>query len=146
VSTNLARPLPTPTEWDRGYWDAARENRLVVQVCADCNEVRSFPRLGCPSCGSLDFSWLPAAGTGTLFSWSVLRRCFHPGFTELPLIVAIVELDDFPDVHLVANLRGVPDEVLEDPAACIEALPLGARVSVEFESLGEVTLPQFRLA
>ena len=142
---NPLRPLPTPTEWDQGYWDAARRGELVVQSCAECGVVRSFPRLLCPDCGSFEFVWLRTQGTGTLYSWSILRRSFHPGFTDLPLIVAIVELDDHPGVHLVTNLLDVPPEVLDDAAACEQFIEIGAPVEVTFERFETITLPQFRL-
>lgn len=145
-TTNPLRPVPTPTDWDRGYWEAAAQESLVVQSCTACGLVRSFPRLLCPDCASFDFEWIAAKGTGTLYSWSVLRRSFHPGFVDLPLIVAIVELDDHPTVHLVTNLVDVPAKVIEDIAECERFLPLGAAVEVTFERLADVTLPQFRLA
>ena len=145
ASTNPLRPLPTPADWDRGYWEAAARGSLVVQTCAGCGLVRNFPRLLCPDCASFDFEWVPAKGTGTLYSWSVLRRSFHPGFVDLPLIIAIVELDDHPTVHLVTNLVDLADGVLDDPEECQRVLELDAPVEVTFERLATITLPQFRL-
>lgn len=146
ASANPLRPLPTPADLDRGYWEAAKRESLVVQACAACGLVRNFPRLLCPECASFDFEWVPAKGAGTLYSWSALRRSFHPGFVDLPLIIAIIELDDHPTVHLVTNLVDLPDGVVDDPDECERVLELGSPVEVTFERLATVTLPQFRLA
>lgn len=143
---NLARPLPRPTEWDSGFWEAARERRLVVQSCVNCQTVRSFPRMMCTHCGSLEHTWMPASGRGSLFSWTILRREFHPGFTELPLAVGVVELDDHPEVHLVTELVGLDPDVLASSASAAEILAIGSPVVAEYEDVGEVTLPVFRLA
>lgn len=137
VVANPGRPLPVPQDWDRGYWEAAAQHRLVVQRCASCARVRSFPRLGCPDCGSLDFGWQEVSGEGTIYSWTRLRRMFHPDFAELPLVTCVVELIDEPAVHLVANLVDVDHD--SDPV-------IGAAVSVMFEAFGDAVLPQFRLA
>jgi uncharacterized OB-fold protein len=141
VATNVTRPRPTPFEWDAEFWRAAGEGRLVVQACSACGLVRSFPRIMCSHCGSLEYTWLEATGTGTVYSWTVLRRQFHPGFGDLPLVVCIIQLDDHPAVRLIANLLDDEDAVDGVPVG----LSIGARVAVEFENLGDIVLPQFRL-
>jgi uncharacterized protein len=138
IIDSAERPVPQIFEWDRGYWDAAREGRLVVQACKPCHTVRSLPRPMCPSCGSFDYEWLESHGRGRIYSWTVLRRQFHRLFPDVPLVTCIIELDDFPAVHLVSNLLGVTSEILADIA-------IGKSVSVEFEAAGPVVLPQFRL-
>jgi uncharacterized OB-fold protein len=139
-----ARPLPIPMDWDRGYWQAAAEPRLVVQACGSCGEVRSLPRLMCPTCGSFEFDWPQASGLGTIYSWTVLRRSFHPSFVAMPMFMAVVELDDHPMVHVVSNLVDHEGQLL-DPATAAGQIVIGAPVEVAFQDLGEITLPQFRL-
>lgn len=140
IATSAQRPLPTPFEWDQGFWDAAAEHRLVVQSCAKCNQVRNFPRLMCPHCRSMEFDWLPASGKGSIFSWSTLYKPFHPAFADLPITIAIVELADFPQVHLVAVLRLEADTTEAD-------LRIGMPVEVVFDDVAPgVAVPQFRLA
>jgi uncharacterized OB-fold protein len=143
---NRERPLPIINDWDKGYWEAAAQHRLVVQACATCGEVRSFPRLMCAECGSFEIEWLPASGRGTIYSWTVARRSFHPHFAELPIAIAVVSLEDYPTVHLVANIANIPREVLDDPERCKATLKTGSLVECVFEDFGETTLPQFRLA
>jgi len=139
IAGNAARPLPTPFEWDRGFWEAARQHQLVVQYCTACKSVRSFPRLMCPACRSLEFDWLKASGNGRLYSWSTLYKSFHPGFVDLPRTIAIVELEDFPQVHLVSGLQLEQGMTESD-------LRTGQPVEVFFTDASEsISLPEFRL-
>jgi hypothetical protein len=146
VSPAPVRILPTEMEWDAGYWAAARVGQLVVQACSDCGQVRSFPRIMCAQCGSMDSGWRQVSGKGHLYSWTILRRSFHPAFADVPFVVALVELDDEPSVHLVSNLVGLSKEDIEDPARAEELLWIGRPLVVEFEQRGEFALPQFSFA
>lgn len=135
----VPRPLPVPNEWDRGYWDAAREGRLVVQYCAKCDKVHGLPRLMCPTCRGMDMGWRNASGKGKIHSWSTLYRAFHPAFADLPRTVAVIELDDYPQVHLTTTLH-LPDGMQESDLA------IGQAVEVTFTpASAEITLPEFRL-
>ena len=139
IKQDATPPLPTPFEWDRGFWDAAREKRLVVQRCTACQTIRSFPRLMCSRCHAMDFDWVESAGTGTIYSATTLSQPFHPAFAEKPVTVGIVALDDFPQVHLVSLLRAADGSPVEAP-------PIGTPVRVHFEDMNEeITLPRFRL-
>lgn len=140
LTRNPDRPLPTLTEWDEEYWQAAKEGRLLVQACGSCDRVRHFPRAMCPTCGSFEHKWLESEGRGIIYSWTILRRQFHHGFTDLPLMICIVALDDYPEVHLLSNLVGW-DETDESSGT----VAIGDSVRVEFETFGDVVLPQFSL-
>lgn len=140
ITGSAARPLPTPFEWDEGFWSAAQQHRLVVQACSKCNAVRSFPRVMCPVCRCMESHWIDASGKAKLYSWSTLFRSFHPAFTRLPITVAVVELDDFPQVHLVTTL-------LQEEGKSEADLRIGLPVQVTFTEAAEgFILPQFRLA
>ncbi len=143
---NKDRSLPRPQEWDEGFWEAATRGKVVVQLCSACKVVRSFPRIMCAECGCMDHEWKETSGRATLYSWTVLRREFHPLYKELPYVVAIAELDDEPTVHLVGNIVGLPRDIRADPARCTEALPLGLPLVTVFERYGDVVLPQFKIA
>ena len=133
-----APPLPTPFDWDAGYWRAASDGRLVVQCCASCRVVRNFPCLMCPHCGALEAEWLPASGRGRIYSWSTLHKAFHRAFSELPLTIAIVELDDFPAVHLVTHI--------DMDGRSEEDLAIDLPVAVYFSrAANDVALPCFRV-
>jgi uncharacterized OB-fold protein len=62
------------------------------------------------------------SGRATVAAYTVNRQNWIPGF-EPPYVVAIVELDDEPDVRLITNVVSVP----------IEDVGIGMAVEVFFE-------------
>jgi uncharacterized OB-fold protein len=93
----------------------------------------------CPNCYSLDFGWLNVSGKGSIYSWSTLYRPFHPAFASLPRTTVIVELEDFPEAHLVSELRMHEGMTEAD-------LRIGLPVEVVFvDANDEIALPEFRL-
>lgn len=130
------RPLPQATVETVGYWQAAGENRLVMQRCNACGHVQFPPRAFCTHCLSDALEWAPTGGRGHVHTFTVCRIAPSAAFeSQLPYVVAIVELDE--GVRLLANILGVePDRVT-----------VGARVAVCFERVSEdCTLPQFTLS
>ena len=90
-----ARPAPPDTPLTRGYWEAARAGRLVVQQCAACGKLRHYPRLLCDACHSPAVQWRELSGRGRIHSWTVTHHAFHPAFTaELPYALVTVDLDE----------------------------------------------------
>lgn len=128
------KPLPVIDDDSRPYWDAAREGRLMIQRCGACDRAVFYPRGVCPHCGSLDLTWIEAAGTGTVHSYTVARRPAGPAFAgDVPLVVALIELDE--GVRILSNVRAEPEQ-----------MAIGARVRVWFDPVSpEVTLPKFDL-
>ncbi len=129
------KPLPRIDTLNKPFWDAAKQNRLVVQCCTACGDTRFPPSPVCPRCLSPDQTWKDASGRGTLQSWVEFHRAYWDGFKpELPYKVCLVQLEEGP--LLVSNLVG------SDANA-----KLGAPVRVVFEpATDEVTLPKFTLA
>jgi uncharacterized protein len=78
------------------FFDAAREGRLMLKRCNACNQVHYYPRAICPFCASSRTEWVQAKGTGTLYSYSVMRR------VEKPFAIAYVTLDE--GVTMLTNL------------------------------------------
>lgn len=132
------RPLPLPDEASAGFWEAAKEGRLAIQRCGECKRWNHAPSIACPSCGSFALCYEDVSGRGRLHSWTTLAEPPAPGFRDmLPLVIAVVELDDQEGLLIAANLLDA------DPAA----LKIGLTVEVAFERVTEeVTLPQFRPA
>jgi hypothetical protein len=90
------KPIPKLDDPDQGpFWAAAREHRLTAQRCTNCGDLR-YPALQiCPSCWDRDFEWADVSTEGSIWSYVVYHRAFHPGFKdELPYVVAIVENTD----------------------------------------------------
>jgi hypothetical protein len=133
-----------------GYYEAARQHKLVMKKCSACNLMRFPPGSGCPWCMSLDWTWQEVSGKGTIYSYEIIVHAIQPGFKDItPYPVVIVELDE---------QRGVPTECegLRLVANLVDAqfkpeaehnVAIGKRVHVVFQDLSDdFTLPQFTLS
>lgn len=131
--TTEARPVPVPDGDSAPYWEAAREQKLVLPYCSACKRYVFPPRPLCPSCWTRP-EWTEVPGGGTIFSFTIMRESFMRGFPP-PYVVADVELDVQPGLRIVANV--VDCDVSE--------VHIGQPVEVTFEHRSEsVTVPQFR--
>jgi uncharacterized OB-fold protein len=109
-----ALPAPPVHPETRPYWDAAAEGRLLVRRCAACGQAHHYPRPICPFCGSDRTDWQEAAGTGTIYSFSVMRR------VPAPYAIAYVTLDEGPT--MMTNVVGTD----------LDTIRIGQRVRVLF--------------
>src|SRR5689334_16417423 len=115
----VLRPAPVITPDNELYWAGAREGRLVVQECAGCGERHHPPRPLCPDCHSPDQVPLETAGTGTVYSYSLLHHPQNAAF-EYPIVAVLVDLDEGP--RILSAMPGL------DPGAA----RIGMRVRVAF--------------
>lgn len=109
--TEYAKPIPDLDDPDMGpFWAATRAGRLTAQKCLECGELR-FPAIPiCESCLSERFAWTDVSPHGTIWSYVVYHRAFHPGFApEVPYVVAIVENDD--GLRFTGQVRGPREEI-----------------------------------
>ena len=139
----------TDTEY-RGFFDAAREHRLVVKKCLDCGLLRGEPGPGCPWCPSLNWEWQNVSGKGTIYSYQIVAHTVIPGFRDwAPFPIVLVELDEQSGqpapgdgLRLTANL--VDAEMNPEKE---ENVAIGKRVQVVFQDGDDgFTLPQFKLS
>jgi uncharacterized OB-fold protein len=86
------RPIvsPTPFPETMPYWEAAARGKLLLKRCKACGECHFYPRVLCPFCFSDKTEWREAAGTGTIYSFSVTRRA------EVAYAIAYVTLAEGP--------------------------------------------------
>lgn len=108
------------------YWAAARAGRLLLKRCRACGKPHYYPRAQCPFCLSADCEWLEAAGTGTIYAWSVERRA------QPPYAIAFVTLSEGPT--LMTNLVDCD----------VESLAIGQRVTLRFETRDGQPVPVFK--
>ena len=134
--TEMRFDLPTPDLETQPFWDAAREERLLIKHCNACGKYHFYPRPFCPYCWSDDVEWFEASGRATLYTWSVVHRNDLPPFPErLPYVAAVVDLEEGPRV--MTNIVDC------DPAD----LRIGMDLVVDFRSLtDDITAPVFRPA
>ena len=133
-----------------GYFDAAKEGRLVVKKCQACGLLRGEPGPACPWCPSQNWEWQDVSGKGTIYSYQIVAHTVIPGFKDwAPFAIVLVELDEQsgkPDpgdgLRMTANLvDGNMDAEKEENVA------IGKRVEVVFhKGEGDFVIPQFKLA
>ena len=90
----LVAPEPNPET--QAFWDAAKEGKLLIKHCRACGELHYYPRALCPFCFSDQTEWRQAVGTGTIYSYSVMRRA------PVPYAIAYVTLSE--GVTMMTNL------------------------------------------
>jgi uncharacterized OB-fold protein len=103
------KPMPRITEFDRPFWEACNEEKLLLQRCqaADCGHFIFYPRVCCPYCGRGNPAWTEASGRGTLRSYTVLHHAQHESFdAELPYCFIAVDLAEGPTMF--SRLEAVP--------------------------------------
>ncbi|MEU9604010.1 OB-fold domain-containing protein [Streptomyces sp. NPDC048057] len=118
------RPRPVVNRDNAGFWEGVSAHQLLIQRCTACARLR-FPWLpGCNACGSDAWDTVPAAGTGTVFSYVVMHHPPFPAF-DPPYAVGLVELTE--GVRIVAGLTGVP----------YDRVRIGMPVELEFHRFDE---------
>ena len=101
------KPIPVKTQDNSPYWDGADRHELILQKCNSCHEYSHPPGPSCAKCGSTEMSWDSQGSeiSGKVYSYIISYRPFLPGFQDdLPLIIAIVEVDKLPNVRLIGNV------------------------------------------
>ena len=71
---NVPLPMPDPTdESEAFFWRSLREGELRLQQCRECGTFRHPPRPVCARCGSTEFVWSAVAGTGEVWSYTIVH-------------------------------------------------------------------------
>jgi uncharacterized OB-fold protein len=107
----MARLEPPVTPLTEPFWEATRDERLLVQWCRACDAGIYWPRQVCPGCLGTDLTWRPAAGTGTVYACNVMHQPGNPMMADrVPYVLALVDLAE--GVRMATNIVGCePDEV-----------------------------------
>ena len=132
------RPQPAFPEPDtKEFWEGVKKGELRYQTCNDCKEVVFYPRASCTKCGSANLKWNVSKGTGTVYTYSVVRQNRLPAFADLgAYAVAYIDLDE--GFRMMSGIVGVSDPTKD--------IKIGMKVKVEFEKQdsGEYPIPLFR--
>ena len=116
------------------FWDACREHRLTFQKCRACGKLRWPAAHLCPNCLSEAFDNAEVSSEGTVESFVVFQKPFHPSLGQkVPYITATVNLEG--GVRIVTNLVHCrPEDV-----SC------GARVRLVWSDEDGFSRPTFEL-
>jgi uncharacterized OB-fold protein len=126
-----------PDKYSREYWRRAAAGELSFQRCADCQTFRHPAGPMCPNCGSFADEWFAVAGTGTVYSFTIVTHPVHPALVDVvPFNIVLVEFPDAPGVRLVTNLVDVPPD----------EITMGMTVDVIYQKTPAMTLPRVKRA
>jgi uncharacterized OB-fold protein len=129
----MSGAVPTPTPETLPYWEGTARETLQVQRCKPCAEYYFYPRPFCPRCGSEEVEWRIVSGRAKLVSFIINQRPLPPFDPSIPLVVALVELEEGP--RMMSNVV----DVGSDPTKLALDMPL----TVKFVQRGDVKLPVF---
>ena len=120
------------------FWDAAKDDRLSVPKCTKCGTFRLPPSPFCFNCQSRAYEYADLPGTGTIYSFTVVRHPLHPGLADAcPYVSGVVELDGTQG----AGARMLVNIIDCDP----DTVTIGDRVEIVFEHVNdEMSTPRFR--
>jgi hypothetical protein len=116
---------------DQPFWDAIDAGNFVLARCA-CGAY--YARLqACLRCGAdaQALTWTPASGRGTVRTFVVFDKPYHPYFAErLPYVVAVIALEEGPEI--MTNL-------VDSDIAAVE---IGMPVRIVIRERGEYKIHQ----
>lgn len=102
TDTQPPRILPPIDDVSAPYWTGGAVGELRVGHCDRCNRYVHPPRATCPDCEA-PLRFVAVSGAGTVFSYTVSYQQFHPA-VPTPFVIALVELDEQPDLRVVTNI------------------------------------------
>jgi uncharacterized protein len=136
ADNQLPAPAPVVTAESKEFWDATTQGKLLLPKCQRCGTVFWYPRPICGDCGSMDVTYIPSSGRGTIYTYTVNRR----GAGDVAdyrgagvFVLAYVELEEGP--RMLTNIVDC------DP----DTVTIGQNVEVVFHDTGQGNaLPRFR--
>ncbi len=132
MSEPAFRVLPTTDEPSAFFWTSGADGTLRFLRCSSCAYLIHPPAPYCPRCQAREAAPGEVSGRATVHSFTVNHQPWD-GSTD-PYVIALVSIDEQPDVRLTTNLVDVePDDVR-----------IGMPVEVVFEDHDPVFIPVFR--
>jgi len=128
-------PAPPVDELTRPFWDGLTAGELRFQRCRQCGNAWLPQREECPRCWNDQWAFEASSGRGTLVSWVVYHKAYHPYFEDkIPYNVSVVELEEGP--RLLTNV------VTDDQGT----LHIGQHVELLIQDEAGFALARFRPA
>jgi len=132
---DMNKPAPETQPWSEYFWEKAKEGKLLIQVCKECNTKIFYPRKFCAECWSGNLDWKEASGKAKVYTFSTAYGMVEPKFMdELPYTIAYVDLDE--GIRMMTRIvECKPEEIC-----------FGMEVEVVFHERDGFYLPYFRPA
>ncbi len=134
------------------YFRHCAAHSFHLQRCDDCKLLRYPPTTACPWCTSLQSTWTPVEGKGTVYSYEEVHHGIQPAFqARVPYMVLLVELDtqkgqptEHEALRVVGNLTTTSGELA--PPDMVRQVGIGSRMRMVFSDAGPgLSLPQWTL-
>ncbi len=131
---------PYADDLTQPFWAAAAEGRLSAPQCTGCGTFVLPPQPFCFACQSQAFAWVDLPGTGTIYTFTVVRHPLASHLAEVvPYVSGVVELDGTQG----AGARLLLNVTDADP----ETVRIGDRVQIWFDRVSDtLPLPRARMA
>jgi hypothetical protein len=122
----MPKQSPIPDDLDRPYYEAANQDRLVLQHCSACDRWQFPPHPECGGCdSSAHLAWRENDGDATISTYAVIHDTYFAVLKgELPFNAVVVDLDHAPGINMFTRL----------PGARVGQVPIGAKVRMTFEA------------
>lgn len=124
---------PAITEESKEYWTGGERGELRIFQCNACKHYIHPPASVCRYCRSLDVKPQTVSGRGRLVSYTINHQQWGADFSG-PFVVAFVEIEEEPGLHLTTNILDCP----------VDELVIGMSLRVDFVQLEDSWLPVFR--
>jgi len=127
-----------PDELTKPFYDAANDDKLVIQNCTACNLLQHPPSAACRKCGSGDnMEWKGMSGKAKIYNYTVVYDTPIRMLQEdQPFNLAVVMLDEDPGIQMYSHLPGTP----------VDQVPVGGSVEVVFEATANgQKVPEWRV-
>jgi uncharacterized OB-fold protein len=132
LSWNGPLPPPKVTPENEHFWTGGARGELVFLHCAACDRYIHPPVPRCPFCRRAGLEPRPVSGRGTVYAFTINRQAWSSDL-PVPYVIALVAIDEQPDVRLTTNVVGCPPDDVR----------IGMPVAVRFERRGAAWLPMF---
>jgi len=125
------RPIPAGGNVAGEFWSAAADGRLLIQRCPTCGTRQFYPRHVCATCGGTP-EWEQASGAGEVHTFTIVRQNGAKPFnTELPYVVAMIQLAEGP--RMMGNVTGcAPEDVTVGMAVRAYAVKIEDGLAIPF--------------
>lgn len=132
MTDHVPRVLPITEGSSAFFWLSGSDGRLRFLQCSTCRYLIHPPAPICPQCHGRAVAPHEVRGRGTVYSFTVNHQPWD-GDGD-PYVIALVAIDEQPELRLTTNLVDVEPE----------AVRIGMAVEVAFEDHDPVFLPLFR--
>jgi uncharacterized OB-fold protein len=129
------RVLPRVTSDNEHFWRGGEMGELRFLRCSSCGYLVHPPAPVCPLDLSRDLAPHTVSGRATVVTFTVNHQSWYPGL-DPPYVVAIVEIEEQPDLRLMTNVVNCE----------VEKVRVGLPVRVTFEQHDDVWIPLFEPA